>query len=331
MEKQEFINGVVNEMTSILEQESLNKLKMVLAIKLSDFELTSAEKLPSTDVRGNEWILEKYWIDNIAPSNKKSTAKKYLGTLKRFFLFNNKTYNIVTGDDISHYLAYMNLRKNASPNYMASIYKDLTAFFKWAYWKHFIDNDISREVEPVRPVQKKKERLTDEEIEKCRIVASKDLRESALFELMMSTGMRVGEISILRVEDIDFNENEVKIWGEKTSQERIGFLTPSAKIVLQRYLNGRTSGYVLTNIRNDNKISITKLDMMAKKIAREAGCAATATVHIYRKTFASVQYRKTGNILLVSKLLGHADTRTTIKFYLIDEIKDMKYQFWKYN
>ena len=50
MEKQEFINGVVNEMTSILEQESLNKLKMVLAIKLSDFELTSAEKLPSTDV-----------------------------------------------------------------------------------------------------------------------------------------------------------------------------------------------------------------------------------------------------------------------------------------
>lgn len=109
----------------------------------------------------------------------------------------------------------MNLRKNASPNYMASIYKDLTAFFKWAYWKHFIDNDISREVEPVRPVQKKKERLTDEEIEKCRIVASKDLRESALFELMMSTGMRVGEISILRVEDIDFNENEVKIWGEK--------------------------------------------------------------------------------------------------------------------
>ena len=44
MEKQEFINGVVNEMTSILEQESLNKLKMVLAIKLSDFELTSAEK-----------------------------------------------------------------------------------------------------------------------------------------------------------------------------------------------------------------------------------------------------------------------------------------------
>ena len=309
----------------------MNKLKMVLAIKLSDFELTSAEKLPSTDVRGNEWILEKYWIDNIATSNKKSTAKKYLGTLKRFFLFNNKTYNIVTGDDISHYLAYMNLRKNASPNYMASIYKDLTAFFKWAYWKHFIDNDISREVEPVRPVQKKKERLTDEEIEKCRIVASKDLRESALFELMMSTGMRVGEISILRVEDIDFNENEVKIWGEKTSQERIGFLTPSAKIVLQRYLNGRTSGYVLTNIRNDNKISITKLDMMAKKIAREAGCAVTATVHIYRKTFASVQYRKTGNIILVSKLLGHADTRTTIKFYLIDEIKDMKYQFWKYN
>lgn len=148
---------------------------------------------------------------------------------------------------------------------------------------------------------------------------------------MLSTGMRVGEIATLRIENIDFNENEIKIWGEKTSTERVGFLTPSAKIALKRYLNGRTEGFVMKNKQNDNHMSKTKLEEMAKKIARNAGCTVNATLHVYRKTFASVLYRKTGNILLVSKLLGHADTRTTIKFYLVDEIKDMKYQFWKCN
>ena len=331
MQKQELINIVVNEMTSRLEKAELDHLKVVLTVTLADVELTSAETLPSTEVRGNEWILQKYWLDNVATGNKHSTAKKYLNTLKRFFLFKNTAYDQITGDDISHYLADMDLRKHASANYKVSIHKDLTAFFRWAYKKHYIDKDIALDVESVRPVQRKKERLTDEEVERCRVIASRDAREAALFELMLSTGMRVGEIAMLKVEDLDFDENEVKIWGEKTSTERVGFLTPSAKIALKRYLDGRTYGYVMQNKYNENHMSITKLNEIAKKIAKEALCQVNATVHIYRKTFASVQYRRTGNILLVSKLLGHADTRTTIKFYLVDEIKDMKYQFWKYN
>lgn len=85
MQKQELINIVVNEMTSRLEKAELDHLKVVLTVTLADVELTSAETLPSTEVRGNEWILQKYWLDNVATGNKHSTAKKYLNTLKRFF------------------------------------------------------------------------------------------------------------------------------------------------------------------------------------------------------------------------------------------------------
>ena len=55
----------------------------------------------------------------------------------------------------------------------------------------------------------------------------------------------------------------------------------------------------MQNKYNENHMSITKLNEIAKKIAKEALCQVNATVHIYRKTFASVQYRRTGNILLV--------------------------------
>lgn len=70
------------------------------------------------------------------------------------------------------------------------------------------------------------------------------------------------------------------------------------------------------------------MQKIAKGIATRAGITRLkATVHVYRKTFASVLYRKTKNILLVSKLLGHSKTDLTVQYYLIDDIEDMQYQY----
>lgn len=52
---------------------------------------------------------------------------------------------------------------------------------------------------------------------------------------------------------------------------------------------------------------------VGKEMAVRGGVSRiTATVHVYRKTFASVLYRKTGDVLLVSKLLGHAKPDMTV-------------------
>ncbi len=50
-------------------------------------------------------------------------------------------------------------------------------------------------------------------------------------------------------------------------------------------------------------------------------------MHVYRKTFASVLYRKTGDVLLVSKLLGHAKPDMTVQYYLIDDIEEMQHKY----
>lgn len=87
--------------------------------------------------------------------------------------------------------------------------------FKWAYRKHHIDVDIMRDVDRIRARQKRKERITREEIEPCRDAVSND-REKALLELMLSTGMRVSEIANLRIEDIDFQKRKIHILEGKT-------------------------------------------------------------------------------------------------------------------
>lgn len=66
--------------------------------------------------------------------------------------------------------------------------------FSMGVQKHHIDHDIMLDVDRIKGVKKKKDRLTPEEIEACRDMTT-DERESALLELMISTGMRVGEIA----------------------------------------------------------------------------------------------------------------------------------------
>lgn len=159
-----------------------------------------------------------------------------------------------------------------------------------------------------------------------------DNREKALFELMLSTGMRVGEIAKLKIEDIDFQQRKVNIHGEKTdSADREGYLTIRARNAVCKYVGNRTDGYVFRPVKNNvlpdsRAIGVSALEKIAKDIGKRSGVHCVTTVHVYRKTFASETYRRTGNIKLVSILLGHAGTAITEKYYLVDDMKDIEYQ-----
>lgn len=328
MTKNDLINEVIMEMSGELGRESIDKLKITLIVKLHDFELVASETRPSVDVRDNEWLLKRFIIDMTAINLERTTIKQYVYIVRKFFADTGLSYVSTTGQDIMDYLAIRQYRDNISSSYKATIFRYLRVFFSWAYRKHHIEVDVLRDVDSVKFTRKAKDRLTDEEVERCRLVVKNDPKSSALLELMLSTGMRVGEIASLKVQDLDFQTGEIVIWGEKSNKERIGFMSASCKVALQRYIDGRTEGMVFEG-KNHGGVCNSTIENMAKGIAESANCHVKATVHIYRKTFASVTYRKTNDILLVSKLLGHADTETTIKYYLVDDVEDMMYKMRK--
>ena len=53
---------------------------------------------------------------------------------------------------------------------------------------------------------------------------------------------------------------------------------------------------------------------------------STFIVKMHRKTFASMEYRRTKDVKYVSILLGHSSTAVTEKFYLVDDLKEIEYQ-----
>ena len=334
MTKNDIINEVVSSMVFSLSKDQLDLVKSTFIVKMHGYEIHELCTLPSTEVKSNQYILQRFVIDMTAKGLKASTIKNYLTLIKPFFDEVNKNYRDVTSDDIKNYLAKKKIYTNSfgkmnSNTYISNINRVMFVFWQWAYRKHHIDNDIMLDVDRMKSKQKKKERLSIEEVEACRDHVQDD-RERALLELMLSTGMRVGEIAKLRIEHIDFAKRKIYIPdGKSDSAERYVYLTIKAKNALKKYLGTRKNGFVF---RPDKKSDESKpmcngtINGWAKDIGKRAECHCVTTVHIYRKTFATEEYRRTGNIKYVSILLGHSSTAVTEKYYLVDDLKAIEYQ-----
>lgn len=334
MTKNELINDVAAGLVMALNQDQIDLVKATFVVKMQGYDIHEVNTLPSTEVKNNDFILKRFVVDKLATGLKESSIKAYMDVLRPFFDYTKLNYMEVTSQHIIDYLAVKKVAPNANGNknsqsYVAGICRVMFVFLEWAYRKHHIDQDIMRDVDRVKGKQKKKDRITPEEMEACRECAQGD-REKALLELMLSTGLRVGEIAALKIEDIDFQTKRVHISEGKTdSAERDVYLTIRARNAIRKYIKKRTYGYVFRPTRNilDDNVQIGKgtIEKIAKEIGERAGAHCKTTVHVYRKTFASEKYRQTKDVKLVSILLGHASTAITEKYYLVDDLKDIEY------
>ena len=334
MTKMEMINEIISSLVMSFTAEQLELVKSTFIFKMQGYDIHEVCTLPSVEVKDNDFIFKRFAVDMLAKGLKKRTIMAYMDYVRPFFAYTGLNYRDVTAQKIIDYMAYRTVTPNRngkmnSQNYLCSINKALFIFFNWAYRKHHIDTDIMIDVDRVKPKQKKKDRLSVEEIEACR-EAVKNPRERALFELMMSTGMRVGEIAALKIEHIDFRKKTVHILEGKTDNaERDVYLTVKAKNALVKYIGDRTEGYVFRPKKNiladDVVMKPGSIEMWAKAIGERAKCHCKTVVHIFRKTFASEEYRRTKNVKYVSILLGHSSTAVTEKYYLVDDMKEIEY------
>ncbi len=324
--KQAVIEQVVSDLID-LPLETRERLKLTLTFRLRDYNLTPRETLPAVSVYDNANVMEQFAAGKIAENRENSSIKNYLYLIRSFFDHTHLLWSDVTGEDIAAYLATRKMKDHISDSYLVSIQKALCVFYGWLFQRKYLSEDLRKDIPRPHAAQKQKKRLSDDEVEACRNV-SKDGFERTLLELMLSTGLRIGEIRSLEIDYLDFEKREIRVYGEKTNQWRTLFMTPQCKLHLSKYVGDRHEGYVFPGHRKGPMCEST-IERAATGIASRAHCHVRATVHVYRKTFASILYRKTENVLLVSKLLGHVKTDTTIKYYLVDDMDEMKHAFLK--
>ncbi len=161
------------------------------------------------------------------------------------------------------------------------------------------------------------------------------VRDLALITLMLGTGIRISECLGLNVDDIDFENNSIRII-RKGGNEDILYFNDEVAVALIEYLEERKKIDTVEGHENALFLSLQKkritpraVQNLVKKYAKTASPLKKITPHKLRSTYGTKLYNESGDIYLVATVLGHKDVNTTRKHYAsIDD--DKKRQAPKY-
>ena len=162
------INDIVYEMSPNLTKEQIDRLKITMLVKMQDCEVSEVQYLPAVWTHDNDWIIKRFRIDSIAKGMAESTLSQYAIAVRNLFRETGKHYREITGQDVTDYLAVRQYRDKISVNYKVTLRKYFSSFFGWAFRKHHIDSNIMDDVDSMKSVQKKKDCLSDDEVESIR-------------------------------------------------------------------------------------------------------------------------------------------------------------------
>lgn len=155
------------------------------------------------------------------------------------------------------------------------------------------------------------------------------LRDYAILELALQTGLRRSEICSLAVDDVEFSTKttvgRVRVRKGKGGKERSVTLNDAAQKALKEYLAVRPGDTVHQEIFLNNRrkpCDPAIISAVFKKYMEKAGIK-DASFHSLRHTFATHSLRKGTNIIVVQEALGHKSLTTTQKYlHFLEEMMD---------
>jgi integrase len=159
----------------------------------------------------------------------------------------------------------------------------------------------------------------------------RDIRNLALVDLLFATGMRVGEVSSLNVDDFSVTELMFRVHG-KGGRGRLAYVVDDQTILIQKqHLEARTqlvseSPALFLNTAGE-RLSTQGIANIIAQFRRDAGIERHITPHMLRHTVATLLLRNGMDIRVVQEFLGHASIATTqrythvVKEHLIGELR----------
>ena len=176
-------------------------------------------------------------------------------------------------------------------------------------------------VEKLRLAPKPINALTRDEEAKLLAASAHDLELEAYVRLALDTGCRAGELSNLRVKDLDLDSGLGRIecnadWKSKTGRDRPIAFTLRTVEVLRRWLMKRDCKPHVFKEEGDNaRGHYKRIARRFKTVVAHAGIGRNVTLHDLRRTVGSLLAERGVNQRVAMEFLGHSNITTTAKFY----------------
>ncbi|OGY09400.1 MAG: hypothetical protein A2782_01090 [Candidatus Blackburnbacteria bacterium RIFCSPHIGHO2_01_FULL_43_15b] len=189
----------------------------------------------------------------------------------------------------------------------------IKAFFRWVVSKKILENDPAAPVAHPKYDNPPPRILTRMEYRALRDAARGDKRIAAIIELMLQTGIRIGEVANLHVEDAKPDSIYIRAYASQPAREVP--LNGPAKTSLGEYLKERADAkndHVFVT-KNNRPLLVRNIRSSIDRYFREAGIES-AKVNDLRSTFIAQQLKSGVDVVTVSKIAGHKRLSTTERY-----------------
>ncbi len=186
----------------------------------------------------------------------------------------------------------------------------IKTFFRWLVSEKVLENDPAATVAHPKYETAPPRILTRMEYRALRDAARADVRISAIIELMLQAGMRIGEVASFRQTDID--HDTIRIRAYESQPERTIPVSFSAKQALEQYITARpnvTNEHIFVT-KTGNPLLIRNIRSSIDRYFRDAGIE-NAKVNDLRNTFIAYQLKEGVDLVTVSRVAGHKRLSTT--------------------
>lgn len=279
--------------------------------------------------------LERYRTYLVAERNASPyTVRNYIGEIEGFIAF-AEAEGVTRWDQVDKALVRRWLAELRNQGYVsASIARrlsELRACCTFLAREGVLrDNPLAGMASP-RTTRRQPRVLTYDEV--VALLAAPDLstpqgqRDRAILELLYGSGIRLGELEGLRVDDINLERREARVLG-KGNKERIALFGSRAEEALRQYLrDGRPrlanqrSGDALFLNRFGKRLGRVSIIRMINRYSKQAGIERKVTPHALRHSFATHLVDEGVDIRLIQEMLGHESPATTQRYTHVSQAR----------
>lgn len=326
-----FVNSILSDMNPIFTSRQLTELNIVLQKVISDYSISSDgdlyAEIPFTEL--NNQLLNKFLEDKRLIGLSEKTLTYYEAELTRLFDWLNKGCDSITTDDIRDFFTYLTEKRKVTKTTLDNDRRVFNSFYNYCVVNGLLYTNPCKKIDKIKGQKKIKKPFSNQEIIVMR-ENFKDIREEAIFELLLSSGMRISELLSLNKSDLNFNNNTVIVKG-KGNKERECFFNDLAKHKIKKYLETRTdeNPALFVNLHSPYKrLKVSGTERAIRDLGHRCG-VNNCHPHRFRRTFATRLLYKCVPMDQIQQFLGHANIETT-QLYAVSDDDEIEYNIKRY-
>ena len=258
-------------------------------------------------------------------------------TLESFTAWAEKTHQLSDTRTITlaHLHDYLAFRKSCGLA-AASVKLEVVAlkiFFRWLASRTRITHDPA-EVLPLPRIERYlpetlNEQAAEQLLAAVDVNAPRGLRDRAMLELLYASGLRAGELTGARLENLDLDARVIRVTGKGGKTRLVPVGTKACEAITAylekerpQFVSKRTGSHIFLS-RHGKSLTTTRLWQIVKETAKRAGIDTSVYPHLLRHSFATHLLEGGADLRVIQEMLGHADISTT-QIYTHVEQKRLK-------